>query len=317
MKRNFFQKARRLLNQLEVLVETFSLPRVDSKTPGGGMSEAPGNPLANQTIFISGGSRGIGFSIAKRCAQAGATVVIAAKTTAPHPKLPGTIYSAAEEINQLGAGKAIPVVLDIRDEDAIEQAVAQVVKKTGGIDVVINNASAIHLADMENTSSKRFDLMFSINVRGTFLLTQACLPYLKRSANPHIVTLSPPINLKPQWFAAHGAYTTSKYAMSMMAMTFAEELAAYDIASNALWPKSTIATSAIENMVGGKLLEDRSRNPEIMADACYAIITRDAKTCSGNFFIDEDVLREHGITDFDHYACKPGHPLQRDLFLDE
>lgn len=316
MKRNFFQKARRLLNQLEVLAETFSLPRVETKTPDVAASEEPEQRLAGQTIFISGGSRGIGFAIARRCAQAGATVVIAAKTTAPHPKLPGTIYSAADEINQLGAGRAIPVVLDIRDEDAIEQAVAQVVKQTGGIDGVINNASAIHLADMENTSSKRFDLMFSINVRGTFLLTQACLPHLKRSANPHIVTLSPPISLQSKWFAAHGAYTTSKYAMSMMAMTFAEELAAYDIASNALWPKSTIATSAIENMVGGKLLEDRSRKPEIMADACYAIITRDAKTCSGNFFIDEDVLRAQGITDFDHYACKPGHPLQRDLFLE-
>ncbi|MEJ2763671.1 NAD(P)-dependent oxidoreductase [Photobacterium sp. MCCC 1A19761] len=317
MKRNFFQKARRLINQLEVLAETFSLPRVEKKELGVVGGDVPDNALDNQTVFISGGSRGIGLAIAKRCAQAGATVVIAAKTTAPHPKLPGTIYSAADEINQLGVGKAIPVVLDIRDEDAIEQAVAQVVKQTGGIDVVINNASAIHLADMENTPSKKFDLMFSINVRGTFLLTQACLPYLRRSANPHIVTLSPPISLQPKWFAAHGAYTTSKYAMSMMAMTFAEELAAYDIASNALWPKSTIATSAIENMVGGKLLEDRSRKPEIMADACYAVITRDAKTCSGNFFIDEDVLREQGITDFDHYACKPGHPLQRDLFLED
>ncbi|MBC7002284.1 NAD(P)-dependent oxidoreductase [Photobacterium sp. BZF1] len=271
--------------------------------------------LNGKTVFISGGSRGIGFAIAKRCAQEGATVIIAAKTTEPHPTLPGTIYTAAEEINQAGQGKAIAIVLDIRDEEAIVSAVEQAVEQTGGIDVVINNASSIHLQNMENTPSKRFDLMFSINVRGTYLLTQACLPYLRKSTNAHIVTLSPPIDISPQWFKNYGAYTSSKYAMSMMTMTFANELKEYGIAANSLWPKTTIATSAISHMKNGKTIMEHSRHPAIMADACYEIITRDAKECTGRFFIDEEVLQHQGITDFSDYACKPGASLQRDLFL--
>lgn len=312
-----FDKARRAINKLEGLTNTFTLPKVkDNEANTSAPLTEQSEGLENKTVFISGGSRGIGFAIAKRCAEAGATVIIAAKTTEPHPKLPGTIYTAADEINQMGKGKAIPVVLDIRDEEAIKQAVEQACEQTSGLDVVINNASAIHLENTENTPSKKFDLMFSINVRGTYLLTQACLPYLKKSSNPHILTLSPPINLQPKWFKNYGAYTSSKYAMSMMAMTFAEEFKAYDIASNSLWPKTAIATSAILNMAGGKLLGARSRQPEIMADACYEIITRDAKQCTGNFFVDEEVLRHQGVTDFTHYACQPGASLQRDLFLD-
>lgn len=311
-----FDKARRFINRMEVIAGTYALPRVKPNEPNASapLPERTGD-LDNKTVFISGGSRGIGFAIAKRCAEAGATVVIAAKTTEPHPKLPGTIYSAADAINRLAKGKAIPVVLDIRDEQAVHAAVEQVVGQTSGIDVVVNNASCIHLEDTENTPSKKFDLMFSINVRGTFLLTQACLPYLKQSDNPHILTLSPPINLNPQWFKNYGAYTTSKYAMSMLAQTFAEEFRHYPIASNALWPKTAIATSAILNMKGGRRLEAHSRTPDIMADACYEIITRDARECSGNFFIDEEVLRHCGIDDFSAYACKPGNRLQRDLFL--
>ncbi|MCG7585221.1 NAD(P)-dependent oxidoreductase [Photobacterium sp. OFAV2-7] len=314
---SIFDKARRVINKLEGLTNTYTLPKVkDNEAITSESLTEQSEGLENKTVFISGGSRGIGFAIAKRCAEAGATVIIAAKTTEPHPKLPGTIYTAADEINQIGKGKAIPVVLDIRDEEAINQAVEQACEQTSGIDIVINNASAIHLENTENTPSKKFDLMFSINVRGTYLLTQACLPYLKKSTNPHILTLSPPINLQPKWFKNYGAYTSSKYAMSMMAMTFAEEFKAYDIASNSLWPKTAIATSAILNMAGGKLLGKRSRQPEIMADACYEIITRDAKQCTGNFFVDEEVLRHQGVTDFTHYACQPGASLQRDLFLD-
>ncbi|WP_211318303.1 SDR family oxidoreductase [Photobacterium sanctipauli] len=313
---NFFDKARRAINQLEVMVNTISMPKVkaDEENKSAPLTDQSSS-LNNKTVFISGGSRGIGFAIAKRCAQEGATVVIAAKTAEPHPTLPGTIYTAAEEINQLGKGKAIPVVLDIRDENAIASAVEHVVAQTGGIDVVINNASSIHLQNMENTPSKRFDLMFSINVRGTFLLTQACLPYLRQSSNPHIVTLSPPIDLSPQWFKNYGAYTSSKFGMSMMTMTFANELKEYGIAANSLWPKTTIATSAIAHMKNGKKIMEHSRHPAIMADACYEIITRESTQCTGQFLIDEEVLQHQGVTDFSEYACKPGASLQRDLFL--
>ncbi|WP_255526693.1 NAD(P)-dependent oxidoreductase [Photobacterium sp. BZF1] len=313
---NFFDKARRAINQLEVMVNTISMPKVKAgeKNNSEPLTQQSSS-LNGKTVFISGGSRGIGFAIAKRCAQEGATVIIAAKTTEPHPTLPGTIYTAAEEINQAGQGKAIAIVLDIRDEEAIVSAVEQAVEQTGGIDVVINNASSIHLQNMENTPSKRFDLMFSINVRGTYLLTQACLPYLRKSTNAHIVTLSPPIDISPQWFKNYGAYTSSKYAMSMMTMTFANELKEYGIAANSLWPKTTIATSAISHMKNGKTIMEHSRHPAIMADACYEIITRDAKECTGRFFIDEEVLQHQGITDFSDYACKPGASLQRDLFL--
>ncbi|MCQ1058747.1 SDR family oxidoreductase [Photobacterium sp. DNB23_23_1] len=313
---NFFDKARRAINQLEVMVNTISMPKVKADEENLSMPLTDqSSSLVNKTVFISGGSRGIGFAIAKRCAQEGATVVIAAKTAEPHPILPGTIYTAADEINQAGKGKAIPVVLDIRDEAAIASAVEQVVTQTGGIDIVINNASSIHLQNMENTPSKRFDLMFSINVRGTYLLTQACLPYLRKSSNPHILTLSPPIDLSPQWFKNYGAYTSSKYGMSMMTMTFANELKEYGIAANSLWPKTTIATSAISHMKNGKKIMEHSRQPTIMADACYEVLTRDAKECTGRFFIDEEVLQHQGVTDFSEYACKPGASLQRDLFL--
>ncbi|MGF1681958.1 SDR family oxidoreductase [Photobacterium minamisatsumaniensis] len=312
---NLFDKARRVINQLEVMTNTLSMPKVKAdETNHSEKLTEQFSSLENKTVFISGGSRGIGFAIAKRCAQAGATVVIAAKTAEAHPTLPGTIYTAAEEINQLGKGKAIPVVLDVRDEVAISAAVEHVAAETGGIDVVINNASSIHLQNMENTPSKRFDLMYSINVRGTYLLTQACLPFLRKSSNPHILTLSPPIDLNPDWFKNYGAYTSSKYAMSMMTLTFSQELKGYDIAANSLWPKTTIATSAISHMKNGKRIMEHSRHPTIMADACYEIITREASQCSGNFFIDEEVLKHQGVTDFSDYACKPGASLQRDLF---
>lgn len=271
--------------------------------------------LKNKTVFITGGSRGIGKAIALRLAREGANIVIAAKTVEPHPKLEGTIHTAAAEIIQSGA-KALAVQLDIRDEEAIQKAVSDAVSHFGGIDILINNASAIGLTPTELTEAKRFDLMHSINIRGTFLVSKACIPYLKRSDNPHILTLSPPLDMQPKWFGAHLAYTISKYGMSMITLGLAEELKEFKIAANSLWPKTTIATAAVQNLLGGDYLTQRSRKPGIVADAAFAIVTKPSTECTGNFFIDEDVLQREGVTDFAAYAVNPGGELQKDLFVD-
>jgi citronellol/citronellal dehydrogenase len=273
--------------------------------------------LAGKTLFITGASRGIGKAIARRAARDGANVVVAAKTIEPHPKLDGTIHTAAAEIEAAG-GHALAIQLDARDEDAVAAAVAQAVERFGGIDVVVNNASAISLTDTPNTPMKRFDLMMGVNVRATFAVTQAALPHLKASAkagrSPHILTLSPPLNLDPRWFGGHVAYTISKYGMSMCVLGWAEEFADDGIAANALWPKTTIATAAVQNLLGGQMMVDASRTPEIVADAAHAILTRDDLT--GQFLIDEDVLREAGVTDFGGYAVVPGTTeFVPDLFL--
>jgi citronellol/citronellal dehydrogenase len=274
--------------------------------------------LDGKTLFVSGGSRGIGLAIAVRAARDGANVVIAAKTAEPNPKLPGTIHSAAAEIEQAG-GHALPIVCDIRDESSVRAAVDAAVRRFGGIDILLNNASAISLTGTLDTPMKRFDLMFSVNVRGTYLCSQACLPHLKRSAgmdrNPHILTLSPPLNLDPKWFRDHVAYTMAKYGMSLCVLGMAEEFRDDGIAVNALWPRTVIATAALAMIPGAREQLDRTRRPEIMADAAHAILTRDAHTTTGNFFLDDDVLWETGVTDFDVYAVKPGMPLLPDLFL--
>ncbi len=271
--------------------------------------------LQGKTVFITGGSRGIGKAIALRAARDGANVVIAAKTKVPNPKLPGTIYSAAEEIEAAG-GKALALPCDIREEDAVRAAVAQAVERFGGIDVLVNNASAIHLADTAGTPMKRFDLMTGVNVRGTFLCTQACLPNLEKAANPHVLVLSPPLSMRARWFAPHVAYTIAKYGMSMCVLGMAEELKSRGIAVNALWPRTVIATAAL-NLLGGEETARHGRQPEIVADAAHAILVRPSRECTGNFFIDEDVLRSEGVQDFDRYAVKRGEPLMRDLFVDE
>jgi len=274
--------------------------------------------LAGKTLFVTGGSRGIGLAIAVRAARDGANVAIAAKTDAPNPKLPGTIHTAAAEIESAG-GKALPIACDIRDEAAVQAAVAAAVATFGGIDVLVNNASAISLTGTAATPMKRFDLMFGVNVRGTYVCSQACLPHLAASAaagrNPHILTLSPPLNLDPKWFRDHVAYTMAKYGMSMCVLGMAEELRAKGIAVNALWPRSVIATAAIAMIPGAAAQTDRMRKPEIMADAAHAILVRDARTTTGRFFIDEEALAEAGVTDLARYAMSPGRPLLPDLFL--
>jgi citronellol/citronellal dehydrogenase len=267
-----------------------------------------------RTVFITGASRGIGKAIALRLASQGANIVIAAKSVTEDPRLGGTIYSAAEEVVAAG-GQALAVQVDIRDEAQIQQAVQQAAEKFGGIDIVINNASAIQLTNTEETPAKRFDLMFDINVRGTFLVTQHCIPYLKKGTNPHILTLSPPINLDPRWFGPHVAYTISKYNMSLLAIGWANELAKYKIASNALWPVTTIATAAVKNLLGGDALINKSRTPDILADAVEYILQQPSGTYTGNTFLDEHVLLAAGITDFDKYAVIPGAKLQTDLFI--
>ncbi|HZB92943.1 MAG TPA: NAD(P)-dependent oxidoreductase [Stellaceae bacterium] len=270
--------------------------------------------LKGKTLFISGGSRGIGLAIALRAAQDGANVVIAAKTTVPHPKLPGTIYTAAEAIEAAG-GRALPVATDIREEDQVLAAVEQTVERFGGIDILVNNASAISLTGTLETPMKRVDLMMGINLRGTYLCSRTCLPHLKRAANPHILTLSPPLNLNPRWFAPHVAYTIAKYGMSLCVLGMAEEFKKDGIAVNALWPRTTIATAALQIIPGAQ--PEAGRKPEIMADAAHRVLTADSRSLTGRFLIDEDVLREAGITDFTSYAVKPGETLRTDLFLDE
>ncbi len=270
--------------------------------------------LSGKTVLITGASRGIGRAIAVRCARDGANVVVTGKTQTPHPKLPGTIHAAAEEVERAG-GKALAVALDVRVEEQLADCVRRTVETFGGLDVLVNNASAIHLAGVEKTPTKRLDLMFGINVRGTHIVAHHAIPHLRQASNPHILTLAPPLNLNPDWFARHAAYTASKYAMSMLALGMAGELASAGIASNTLWPRTTIATAAIEFVVGPELME-RSRRPSIMADAAHAIITRPARSCTGHSFIDEDVLREAGTHSFESYAVRPNSDLQQDLFLD-
>jgi citronellol/citronellal dehydrogenase len=270
--------------------------------------------LEGKTVFITGGSRGIGKAIALRCAADGANVVIAAKTTEPHPKLPGTIYTAAEEIEEAG-GNALPLKVDIRYEEMVQDAVDQTVEEFGGIDVLVNNASAIMLTDTLNTPMKRYDLMHQVNVRGTFMTSKLCLPHLLESDNGHILNLSPPLNMEEQWFKNHVAYTMSKYGMSMCVLGMAGEFRDRGVGVNALWPKTTIATAAIENVVGGEDMMKTSRKPEIMADAAHAILTRDSSECTGNFFVDEEVLTEEGVEDFEKYAVDPTRELTPDFFL--
>jgi len=264
--------------------------------------------LKGKTLFITGASRGIGLAIAKRAARDGANVAIAAKSDRPHPKLPGTIHTAAAEIEAAG-GKALAMQVDIRDEDLVANAAKRCAEHFGGIDILVNNASAISLTGTLDTAMKRFDLMFGVNVRGTFVCSQACIPYLKQSAqagrNPHILNLSPPLNMKAHWFAPHVAYTMAKYGMSMCVLGMAEELKTDGIAVNALWPRTIIATAAL-NVIA--LADPKlGRSPEIMADAAHAILTKEFRTCTGNFFIDDEVLRANGVTDLDQYAMTPGN----------
>jgi len=268
----------------------------------------------NKTIIITGASRGIGKSIALKLASEGANIVVAAKSVEENPKLEGTIFSAAKEIEAVG-GKALPVQCDIRFEDQIKIVVEKTVETFGGIDILINNASAISLTSTEKTEAKRFDLMQSINVRGTFLVTKACIPFLKKSTNAHILTLSPPLNLDPRWFANHVAYTITKYNMSMMTMGWAAEFRKDKIAANSLWPRTTIATAAVKNLLGGEAVINMSRTPEILADAAYYILQQPSTECTGNLFIDEDVLAKEGITDLERYSVVPGGKLFNDLFV--
>src|ERR1700729_1297246 len=269
----------------------------------------------NKAVLITGGTRGIGKSIAIRLAREGANLAIVGKTAEPNPKLEGTIYTAAEEIAAAGPGKVLPLQGDIRFEDSIRHVVETTVSTFGGIDILVNNASAINLSPTGETQPKRWDLMHSINVRGTFFMSQACIPHLKNAHNPHILNMSPPLNLDPRWFAPHLAYTMSKYGMSMVILGLAEDLKQYRIAANALWPKTTIATAAVKNLLGGDFLMQRSRTPEIVADAAFYILQKPSFETTGNFFIDEDVLKAEGVTDFGKYAINPDQKLMNDLFL--
>jgi citronellol/citronellal dehydrogenase len=271
--------------------------------------------LAGRTILVSGGSRGIGLAIALRAARDGANIVLLAKTATPHPKLEGTIYTAAEQVEAAG-GRAVPVVGDLRSDEDVERAVSEAAAAFGGIDAVVNNASAIDLSPTTKITMKRYDLLQDINARGTFALTRAALPHLEAAANPHILTLSPPLNLNPRWAGAHLAYTLSKYGMSLCTLGFADEFADKGIAVNSLWPRTTIGTAAIRNLLGGDVAVRKARTPDIMADAAHAILTRDSRTCTGNFYTDEDVLREEGITDFSGYRLAAREEdLDLDFFL--
>jgi citronellol/citronellal dehydrogenase len=268
----------------------------------------------NKTVLITGASRGIGKAIGLRLAKDGANIVIASKSVEENPKLGGTIFSAAQEMEAAG-GKALAVQCDIRFEDQIQNVVDKAVEKFGGIDVLINNASAINLTPTEQTEPKRFDLMYDINVRGTFMVSKACIPHLKNGTNAHILNLSPPINMDMKWFANHLAYTISKYNMSMIALGLAAELKKYNIAANALWPRTTIATAAVQNLLGGQMLMNMSRTVDIIADAAYYILCKPATECTGNTFIDEEVLAKEGITDLSKYSVVPGAQLYNDLFV--
>lgn len=268
--------------------------------------------LKGKTLFITGASRGIGLAIALKAARDGANIAIAAKTETPHPKLPGTIYSAAQEIETAG-GKALPLVVDVRDEAAVKQALDATAEEFGGIDIVVNNASAIQLTSVEQTDMRRFDLMHQINARGTFVVSKHAIPHLAKAANPHILMLSPPLDMKEKWFAPYTAYAMAKFGMSLVVLGLAGELRG-KVAVNALWPRTTIATAAVKNIVGGDALMRRSRTPEILADAAYAIFHK-PKTFSGNFLLDDTFLSHEGVTDFDQYRADPGEPLQVDFFV--
>ncbi len=272
--------------------------------------------LSGKTMFLSGGSRGIGLAIAKRAAADGANVALIAKTAQPHPRLEGTVFTAAEEIEAAG-GNALPIVGDIRHDDQVEAAVAHTVAEFGGIDLCVNNASAINLSSTEYVPMKSYDLMQDINTRGTFLVSRTCVPHLRNAENPHILTLSPPLNLAQHWFQNHVAYTIAKYGMSMCTLGMSVEFAGDGIAVNSLWPRTIIATAAVQNLLGGDAAMAQSRRPEILADAAYEIFTRTSSETTGNFYIDDEVLADAGITDLSGYAYIPDASLQRDIFLDE
>jgi len=272
--------------------------------------------LAGKTLFISGGSRGIGLAIGLRAARDGANVALAAKTAEPHPKLPGTIYTAALEVEKAG-GNALPIVCDIRDEAQVQAAIDQTAQTFGGIDICVNNASAISLTDTISTEMKRFDLMHQVNARGTFMVSKHAIAHLRRSDNPHILMLSPPLDLKPQWFAGHLAYSLAKYGMSLCALGLSEELKPMSIGVNALWPRTTIATAAIANIVGGEEIMRASRSPEIVADAAHVILTKRGRDFTGNFCIDDTLLAAHGVRDFDRYRIDPSVDLTPDFFVPE
>jgi len=271
--------------------------------------------LKGRTLFVTGGSRGIGLAIAKRAAEDGANVTIAAKTAEPHPKLPGTIHTAAAEIEEAG-GKALAIQMDLRDDDNVATAVAQTVETFGGIDILINNASAVALGSVADIPMKRYDLMHQINLRGTVLAAKTCLPHLQKGTNPHVLTLSPPPSLDPKWYKGTLPYTLAKMGMSFATIGLAQDFKEFGIAANALWPRTAIDTAAIRYELGGNSVVKHCRTTDIVADAAHAILTRDAKTCTGNFFLDDDVLTEEGITDLTPYAIEPGQPLILDFYLD-
>jgi len=271
--------------------------------------------LKGKTLFITGASRGIGLAIALRAALDGANIAIAAKTDRPHPKLPGTVYTAAAEIEAAG-GSALPLIVDVRDEESMRAAVAQTAERFGGIDICVNNASAISLTPTLGTEMKRYDLMHQVNTRGTFVTSQACLPYLLKSANPHILMLSPPLELRADWFAPHLAYSLAKYGMSLCVLGLAEEFKRQGVAVNALWPRTAIAKAAVEFALGGGEMLRRSRKPEIMADAAHAIFVQPSRNLTGEFLVDDEVLAAAGVTDFEPYSVTPDLPLFRDFFLD-
>ena len=270
--------------------------------------------LHGKTLFITGASRGIGLAIALKAARDGANIAIAAKTEAPHPKLPGTIYSAAQEVEQAG-GRALPLMVDVRDEQAVKSAIEKAAATFGSLDIVVNNASAIQLTGVAETDMRRFDLMHQINARGTYMVSKYAIPHLERAANPHILMLSPPLDLKEKWFAPHTAYSMAKYGMSLVVLGLAGELRSKGIAVNALWPRTTIATAAIKNLLGGDVLMRRSRSTDILADAAYRIFLKPARSFSGNFLIDDSFLAGEGVTDFERYRIDPSEPLAPDFFV--
>ena len=273
-----------------------------------------GKGLAGKTLFITGASRGIGLAIGLRAARDGANVVIAAKTAEPHPKLPGTIHSAAEAIERAG-GRALPLVVDVRDEGVVAEAIARTVETFGGLDIVVNNASAISLTRTVDTDMKRFDLMQQVNARGTFVVSKHAIPHLAKAGNPHILMLSPPLDMSEKWFAPHLAYTMAKFGMSLCVLGLAGELRQQGIAVNALWPRTTIATSAIRNLLGGEAIERASRTPDILADAAHAVFLKESRAFTGRFLIDDTFLAEEGVTDFDRYRVDPSQPLAPDFFV--
>jgi citronellol/citronellal dehydrogenase len=276
------------------------------------MSESP---IAGRAVLMSGGSRGIGLAIAKRLARDGARIALLAKTAEPHPKLPGTIYTAAEEIEAAG-GEALPIIGDVRDDEQVAAAATQTVERFGAIDIVVNNASAINLAPIANLEPKRYDLMLDINTRGTFVLTRAALPHLRESDHAHVLTLSPPLSADPKWLANHAAYTVSKMGMTMLTLGLAADEAENEVGANCLWPRTIIATAAVQNLLGGDAAMAQARTPEIYADAAYEVVRRDPRECTGNAFIDDEVLAEAGVTDLSKYQAAEGD-LALDLFVDK